>query len=195
MALNYVGPGDTIPVTGIASTISSGALYKVGVNATDHEAGWWGVVQDEIIGTSNTLTTIDGRPILDEDLTGLNIQGVNVGDGKGELAVVGVHEFIIASGVALAGSIAKGHAVYASGTNTVAGPTIGLRGDYDITPGNTYGMVQHQTAYTTYGASGGLSLVGHVWKDPFLDLRTASNTKGTWVVETKLFGCPVQGLV
>lgn len=196
MALNYVGPGHTIPLSSLSTGVKAGALYNYGADTNGHGFGYWGVVQDDVIGTSESLTTIDGRPILDEDLTGLSIQGVNVGDGKGDLAVEGVYEFIVASGIANAGGIGVGEPLYASGTNVVAGPDAsGEAGDSDTTLVTNYGHVQPQAAYTADGLLGGLSLVGHTWGTPFLDLRNASVTKGAWVVETKLFGRPQAGLV
>lgn len=201
MSLQMVSVGDTIPISGLSSTVVAGTLYNYGRtsggNATAASAtggfgfGWWGIVQTDIIGTSAALTTIDGRPILDEDLTGLSIAGVNKGTGKGDLRVTGVHEIAIASGIACGGTIAAGVPVYASGVNCVAGPCVGGIGASDTT---SLGMIQSRTGFNQYGWNGGLSLVGHAWRAPFLDMRAASNTRLSWVVETKLLGMPYGGI-
>lgn len=182
MSLNYVSEGKTIAITGQASNVSSGSLYALG---NTHAEAFWGIVQDDIIGTAAALTTIDGRPILDEDVTQL-------GDGKGDMQIEGVFEMVVASGYALTAQFAVGDAVYASGFNTVAGPSNARHGAYDV---KTYGVAQQLLAYTGYGVGAGLSLVGHVWRAPYLDLRTASPFKGSWIIETKLLGHPQVGLV
>jgi len=190
--LNYVGPGNTMPLSGLASNVNSGALYSVGGSGAAAGKNFWGVVVDDIIGTGSALTTVDGRPILDEDLTGLSIQGVNVGDGKGDMKVEGVFELVVASGVAQSASnFRKGSAVYASGVNTVAGPSLRFPGAFTATG---YGMVAVPAAFTTTGAPECMSLVGHVWKEAYLDLRSASPFKGSWVCEVKLLGRPTDGL-
>lgn len=192
MSLAYVGPGDTIPISGLTTDLSAGDLYNVGDSSSGHGYGWWGIVEDDVIGTSSTLTTVDGRPILDEDLSnaGLSIQGVNVGTGKGDVRVTGVHEMVVASGIAQTGAFDVGVPVYASGTNTRAGASTEAQGSLTVT---TKGMVQAEAAYSLNGAAGGLSLVGHVWRSPFFDSRDASPFKGSWVAEVKLLGRPVAG--
>ena len=189
MALNYVGPGDTIPITGLSTGVLGGALYSYS-GGTTVGSNWWGVVANDIIGTSEALTTVDGRPVLDEDLTGLSIQGVNVGTGKGDLKVCGVHELVVGSGRAQQNAFKTGVAVYASGVNVRAG--VDLRDAGTRTP-TSYGMVQIPNAPTV--APEGYSVVGHVWAPAFLDQREASPFKGGWVVPVKLLGHPMVGLV
>lgn len=177
--LNFIGPGTTIPVTGLSSGVSAGALF--GHGSAVNEA-WWGIIADDIIGTSEALTTIDGRPILDEDVA-------QVGDGKGDLLVEGVVQAVVASGLAVS-NFSVGDPVYASGYNGVAGPDVsGNNGARDVT---TYGMVQPAAA--AVDTTRGLSLAGHVWKRPYL-AEGASPFAGSWVVDVKLLGHPAAGLV
>lgn len=187
MSLAYVGPGDTIPLSGLATGVDSSTLYNVGQADAGPSYGYWGIVQDDIIGTSETLTTVDGRPILDEDLTGLSIAGVNRGTGTGDLMVTGVHEMVSASGIAQTGALGVGDPVFASGVNTTAGVDLEQPGTLTV---QTLGMIQAEAAWSISGFTGGMSLVGHVWRAPFFDSRDASPFKGSWVTEVKLLGCP-----
>lgn len=185
MSLMQTSLGETLPIEGLSTGYKSGTLYAVG---QDHTSKFWGIIQNDIIGTSEALTTVDGRPILDNDVS-------QVGSGKGELAITGVHAVVIPSGLAQAASGFKvGNPVYASGVGTrAAAPTTAAHvGANDPT---IYGFVQPASTFTTYGTVGGLSLVGHVWKQAYLDLRTTSKTKGAWVAEVKLLGHPVAGLI
>lgn len=184
MSLVHIGPGDVIPITGKTTGLSSGALYSVG-SAIDGVV-WWGIVQDDIIGTTEALTTIDGRPILDEDVSQL-------GDGAGDMMVTGVHQCIVASGAALAGVFAVGEPVYASGFDVLAGVDSGTA---DSAIGSdtvqTLGMVHQSEAVDSTG-TGGMSLCGHVWKVPYLETNTGSPLVGSWVAEIKLLGHPAAG--
>jgi hypothetical protein len=182
MALNHVGPGQTIPLGPLTTGLTAGALYNVGSDSDGPGYGYWGIVEDDVIGTTEGLTTVDGRPILDSTN--------DTGDGLGDLVVDGVHELVVGSGLAQAGTLTKGAPVYASGVNTVAGVDTVNAGA--ATPA-TYGHVKPQSELTANARRSGLSLVGHVWRNPFLDLRSVSNTKGAWVVETKLLGRPEAG--
>jgi len=188
MSLQQTAVGDVLPVTGLATGYKSGALYNFGDPASAAGNGFWGIIQDDIIGTSDALTTIDGRPILDNDVS-------SVGNGKGDLKITGVHTMVVASGMAQAGTGFKiGNPVYASGVSTrAAAPnTAAQRGASDPTD---FGFIQPVSTFTTYGTVGGLSLVGHVWKQVYLDQRSSSKTKGAWVAEVKLLGHPIVGLI
>ena len=191
MSVLFKSVGDTMRITGLASNYKAGALYSVGNGSQGPGYNFWGLFENDVIGTSSALTTVDGRPIFDNDLTGLSIHGVNVGDGVGELRVSGVHELVIGSGIADGGLVKRGVPLYASGVNTLAG--VELRRAGALTP-TSYGFVFPDSAYTLSGKPGGLSLVGHAWSDPFLDLRTSSPLKGGWVVETRLIGFPTANL-
>lgn len=185
MSLMQTSLGETLPIEGLSTGYKSGTLYAVG---QDHTSKFWGVIQNDIIGTSEAQTTVDGRPILDNDVS-------QVGSGKGELAITGVHTVVIPSGLAKGSHGFKvGNPVYASGVNTRAGK-LPIPNEVGSTDPTDYGFVMPLSTFTTYGTSGGLSLVGHVWKQAYLDLRTTSKTKGAWVAEVKLLGHPVAGLI
>lgn len=182
MSLNFIGPGMTIPVTGQASSVAAGALFAHGGAVNE---AWWGVCEASITGTAVALTTVDGRPILDEDVT-------QYGSGEGDIKVEGVFQFAVASGLAqIVTNFRVGDPVYASGYNGVAGPDVsGNNGDSDVT---TLGMVQPAAA--AVDTTRGLSLAGHVWKAAYLETNNASPFVGMWVVEAKLLGHPPAGLV
>ena len=93
MAKNFRQPGKSIEITGQATTIAQGSIFRrLASNAARGDRGWIGVVTDEIIGTSADAETLDGRPIQIGDGVAAEAQS---GDGKGDMMIEGVFTFAL----------------------------------------------------------------------------------------------------
>ena len=97
MSKLFRAEGKSVKIWGQTATVESGRIFRRGNPLTEVANGafggsWVGVVTDEIIGTSQTLTTVDGRPILIGDGVGAEAQ---TGDGKGDMGVVGVYTLLV----------------------------------------------------------------------------------------------------
>lgn len=105
MATNYNKPGEVMKIAGsnaLSTGKSAGYLHQIG--------GIVGIVLADIVGTSDTLYVgaALGLPLTD-----------GKGDGLGDMAVVGVHDVLIHSGIVLA----LGMALYYDGTNNYVSDT------------------------------------------------------------------------
>ena len=91
--------GKSVKIDGQAADVASGRIFRRGNPISEVAGGargwggnWIGVVTDDIIGTSSTLTTVDGRPILIGDGVAAEAQ---VGDGAGDMGVEGVYTLLV----------------------------------------------------------------------------------------------------
>lgn len=92
MTKAYRHEGKSLAISGSASTVASGSLYRRTGASGNFARAWIGVVTDEIIGTSATLTTVDGRPIQIGDGVAAEAQS---GSGKGDMMIEGVFTMLL----------------------------------------------------------------------------------------------------
>lgn len=88
MTKAYRQEGKSIEITGVSSAnVPGGSLYRrTGASATRGRA-WIGVVTEDIVATSQDLTTTDGRPIQIGDGV---LAEAQKGNGKGSMFIEGV---------------------------------------------------------------------------------------------------------
>ena len=105
MSKLFRAEGKSVKIWGQTATIPAGRIFRRGNPLTElafptgnsgSGNGWGGslvgVVTDEIIGTTETLTTVDGRPILIGDGVSAEAQ---TGDGKGDMGIEGVYTLLV----------------------------------------------------------------------------------------------------
>lgn len=167
MAKNFRQKGDSITISGVSATVPGGSLYRrSGYSALGR--AWIGVVEDEIIGTSATAQTLDGRPIQIGDGVAAEAQA---GPGKGDMTIEGVFTFRLpASGT----YILDGAPLYANFSSNVAS-----------------GVTDNVTGATFMGAISG-ALVGFAVGGNYVS--NIVPFAGMNVVDVKLLGLPVHGL-
>lgn len=91
MSKFYRAEGKVVAISGQTADVPAGRIFrKGGVGAQGNF--WTGIVVDDIIGTSSTLTTLDGRPIMIGDGVAAEAQS---GDGKGDMGIVGVYTLLV----------------------------------------------------------------------------------------------------
>lgn len=112
MTKAYRAEGKSIALTGITTGISGGSIYRRSKTSSPKRY-WVGVVTNDIQGTSETLETIDGRPILIGDGVAAEAQ---VGDGKGDMFIEGVFTLPCIAG----NSFSDADPVYGSFSSNVA---------------------------------------------------------------------------
>ena len=165
MSKAYQGPGQSVKISGISSTIAVGSVYRRSGGSVRY---WIGVVTDEIIGTGNQLTTVDGRPILIGDGVAAESQ---VGDGKGDMMVEGIFTLRLPTSGML---VNDGDPVYANFTSNVAS---GVTNNQDA-------------AFNRFPISGGL--VGFAEGRSYF--ATTAPFTGLNMVDVKLLGLPLHQL-
>ena len=137
MSKLFRAEGKSVKITGQAADVPAGRIFRRG-NPLSEAANptfggsWIGVVTDEIIGTSSTLTTVDGRPILIGDGVAAEAQ---VGDGKGDMMVEGVFTLLVdATSAVISGSMPcyMQVASFAAPQNTLIASGVTRNGDYAV---------------------------------------------------------------
>ena len=164
MTKAYRSQGQSLEITGLSSGVKAGYIYRRSGGTTRY---WVGVVTNDITGTSEALTTIDGRPIQIGDGVAAETQ---YGDGRGDMMVEGVFTIpVYPSGNAP--SAVDGAPLYGSSfTNNVASGV-------DPTPGG------HAISGTLVGFADGDAYIG-----------TTAPYVGVHVVDVKLLGLPLHAL-
>lgn len=170
MAKNFRQVGSSITISGVTSaTIPAGSLYRrTGLSTLNR--GWIGVVEDEIVGSSVALQTLDGRSINIGDGVAGETQ---FGTGKGDMTVEGVFTFRLP----------------ASGTYVVDGAPIYGRFTSNVASGVTDNVLV-ASPYTQFGAISG-ALVGFSVGNSYVG--TVTPFVGMNVVDVKLLGLPMHG--
>ena len=102
MAKNERAVGAVRRIGPLATGLKSGSLVI--------QAGWPGVVQKDIIGTTEPQTTIDGRPV----------KGL-LGDGLGDIQLEGVFKFVDENGATSLGDGDRVDRVSPSGVKKATG--------------------------------------------------------------------------
>lgn len=167
MAKNFRQKGESLTISGVSATVPGGSLYRRSTYSSLGRA-WIGVVEDEIIGTSASQQTLDGRPIQIGDGVAAEAQ---TGSGKGDMTIEGVFTFRLpASGT----YIQDGAPLYAQFTSNVAS-----------------GVTDNVSGATFMGAISG-ALVGFAVGQNYTGQTTPF--LGMNVVDVKLLGLPLHGL-
>lgn len=176
MSKLFRAEGKSVKIWGQAATVEVGSIFRRGNPLTAVAAGafggsWIGVVTDEIIGTSATLTTIDGRPILIGDGVAAEAQ---TGDGKGDMGVEGVYTFLV------------------EGTSAViSGATPCYMQVADVANPHSTLIASGVTRNGDYPISG--ALVGFAVEDEYTG--DTAPFAGRRVVDVKLLGLPLHGIM
>ncbi len=97
MSKLFKSDGKSVQISGQSADIVSGRIFRRGNPLTEvangtFGGGWIGVITDDVLGTSSTLTTVDGRPIIIGDGVAAEAQ---TGDGKGDMLVEGVFTLLV----------------------------------------------------------------------------------------------------
>ena len=173
MAKNFRQPGKSIAITGRTTTVAQGSVFRRTGASGAMAKGWIGVVEDEIIGTTASAETLDGRPILIGDGVAAEAQS---GDGKGDMTIEGVFVFALpTSGMVIADS----DPCYMQVASVAAPGTVAS------------GVTNNQdAAFNRHAISG--ALVGFAVGANYT-AATAPFT-GKNVVDVKLLGLPLHGL-
>lgn len=176
MAKNFRQEGKSIPITGQSANRSAGWLYRrTGLSSAGAKA-WVGVIEDDIIGTSSTLTTIDGRPILIGNGVAAEAQ---TGDGKGDMTIEGVFTFALPQSGML---IRDADPLYMLVSSVTSIDTI-ASGVTNNQNANSGAFDRHALSGALVGFAVGGNYTGAT--APFVGLN---------VVDVKLMGLPLQGL-
>ena len=164
--------GKSVAITGVASTVAVGSVYRrTGAGAMGR--AWIGVVTDEIIGTSDTAETLDGRPIQIGDGVAAEAQ---TGSGKGDMMVEGVFTLSLpTSGMVINDS----DPLWMQVANTAAPGTVAS------------GVTNNQDAAFNVRAISG-ACVGFAVGANYTG--TSAPFVGLNVVDVKLLGLPLHGL-
>lgn len=166
--------GDTIEISGVSgTTVAPGSVYRrTGVSGNFAKA-WVGVVVDEIVGTDQDATTIDGRPIQIGD--GVLAEAQN-GTGKGDMKIEGVFTLRLPTSGMVVNDADPLYMHVADVTN----------------PGTiASGVTNNQdAAFNRFAISG--ALVGWAVGSNYTGTSTPYN--GLNVVDVKLTGLPLHGL-
>jgi predicted RecA/RadA family phage recombinase len=168
--------GKSIEISGVTTTVASGSIYRRSGNqggGQDSSRAYVGVVTDEIIGTSETLTTLDGRPIQIGDGVAAEAQ---TGTGKGDAMVEGVFTLALpASGMV----VYDADPLYMNVADTTNPGTVAS------------GVTNNQDGDFVRSAISG-ALVGFAVGDSYTG--TSAPFTGLNVVDVKLLGLPLHGL-
>jgi len=173
MAKNFRQDGKSITITGQTANRTAGWIYRR-TGASDALAkAWLGVIEDDIIGTSSDLTTVDGRPVLIGDGV---VAEAQKGDGKGDMTIQGVFTFNLpTSGMVVNDS----DALYMQVADVTAPGTVAS------------GVTNNETAaFAKYAISG--AMVGFAVGANYTAATAPFN--GNNVVDVKLLGLPLHGL-
>lgn len=165
--------GKSIAITGVASTVAVGSVYRRTGASGAMARAWIGVVTDKIIGTSDAQTTIDGRPIVIGDGVAAEAQ---FGEGKGDMMIEGVFTLALpTSGMVINDS----DPLYMRVANTAAPGTVAS----GVTNNQDAAFNRHAISGACVGFAVGSNYTGT--SAPFVGLN---------VVDVKLLGLPLHGL-
>jgi len=168
MAKTFRAEGKSIQIAGQGTGITSGSIFR---RSNPITGGYWtGIVTDDIIGTTEDLTTVDGRPILIGDGVAAEAQ---TGDGKGDMMVEGVFALLVN---ALSAVISGSMPVYAH-VASFADPGASL-------------VVSGVTRNADFVVSG--ALVGFAVDDEYT--TGAAPFAGRRLVDVKLLGLPLHDI-
>lgn len=173
MAKNFRQVGRSITITGQTADRNAGTLFRRTGAAGALAKAWIGVVEDDIVGTTSTAITVDGRPI---DI-GDGVAGeAQFGDGKGDMTIEGVFTFNLpTSGMVLNDS----DPCYMQVADVTAPGTVAS------------GVTNNQSAtFTRFAISG--ALVGFAVGSNYT--AASAPFTGNNVVDVKLLGLPLHGL-
>lgn len=173
MSKNYRQPGKSIQISGQASTIAAGSVFRRTGGANDMSRAWIGVVEDDIIGTSAQAVTLDGRPIKIGDGVAAEAQ---TGDGKGDMTIEGVFVFALPTSGML---IQDGDPLYMHVADVTAPGTVAS----GVTNNQSASFARHPLS----GALVGFAVGGNY-------TATTAPLTGKNVVDVKLLSQPLHGL-
>lgn len=164
--------GKSIAITGVASSVAVGSVYRrTGAGAMGR--AWVGVLTDKIVGTSDDQTTIDGRPIVIGDGVAAEAQK---GEGKGDMMVEGVFTLALpTSGMVINDS----DPLYMQVANPAAPGTVAS----GVTNNEDAAFNGHAISGACVGFAVGANYTG-----------TSAPYVGLNVVDVKLLGAPLHGL-
>ena len=180
MSKLFRGEGKSVKISGQAADVVSGRIFRRSNNqneaANPNFGGQWiGVVTDDVLGTTSTLTTLDGRPIIIGDGQAAEAQ---TGDGKGDMAIEGVFTLLVDATSAVISGAMPCYMQVASFAN----------------PQNTLiasGVTRNGAADVMFAVSG--ALVGFAVDNEYSG--EAAPYAGRRVVDVKLLGNPLHDLV
>ena len=173
MAKSFRQPGKSIEISGQTTTVAAGSVYRRTGASGALDRAWIGVIEDQIIGTTASAETLDGRPIQIGDGVAAEAQ---LGDGKGDATIEGVFVFLLPT----------------SGMVVNDSDPLYMRVADVTTPGTVAsGVTNNQTAaFVRHPISG--ALVGFAVGANYTDTTAPYN--GMNVVDVKLIGLPLHAL-